>query len=140
MMEPTLDPPSDVAEAAAGLLKPRPLRRGSMSERYMKCGQPTCRCHEDPEARHGPYFSVSRVVEGQTRSRYLTGEQAELARQQIEAGQQFRQQVEQYWQACERWADAELEGAVATAEQRTAEKGGSRRPSRRTSAPRSKRS
>jgi predicted oxidoreductase len=104
----------------------------------MKCGQRSCRCQDDPEARHGPYLTVSRVVKGRTRSRYLTGEQAELARRQIEAGQQFRQQVEQYWRACERWADAELD-AAAGSDAQGAEKGGSSKSSTPTSSPRSRR-
>jgi len=139
-MDTTTDPPSEVVEAAAHLVEPTPLRRGSVTERFMKCGQSSCRCHEDPEARHGPYLTVSRVVKGRTRSRYLTGEQAELARRQIEAGQQFRQQVERYWRACERWADAELEGVAAAAEQTAAEKRGSSKSSTPTSSPRSRRS
>ena len=46
---------------------------------------------------------------GKTRSRYLSAEQAALARQQIEAGQAFRDQIEAYWRACEQWADMRLE-------------------------------
>jgi len=135
----TLVPPSGVSEAAAQLAKPRPMRRGSVSERFMKCGQRGCRCREDDQARHGPYFSVTRVVEGQTRSRYLTGEQAEVVRRQIEAGHEFRKHVEAYWQACEQWADVRLEAPEA-ASQEAAQKGGSKKPSARKSRPRSKRS
>ena len=133
-------PRSDVTEAAAQLAKPRPMRRGSVSERFMKCGQRGCRCREDDKARHGPYFSLTRVVEGQTRSRYLTGEQAEVARRQVEAGQQFRKQVEAYWQACERWADAQLDAPETASEAEAAKRGGSKKPSTPRSRPRSKRS
>jgi hypothetical protein len=116
----------------------RPMRRGSLSERYMKCGQLSCRCQQDPEGRHGPYFSLTRGAGGTTRSRYLSEAQAKLARVQIEAGQQFRKQVDEFWEACERWADAELEASEA-ASKLEAEKGGSKRPSRRKSSMRSKR-
>ena len=139
-MAETLVPPSDVVEAAARLARPKPMRRGSVSERLMKCGQAGCRCHEDPKARHGPYFSVTRGVGGQTRSRYLAAEQAELARRQVETGQMFRREVDRYWQACERWADAELDAAAAVPEAEAAKKGGSKKPSTRKSPPRSKRS
>lgn len=137
----SLVPPGDVLEAAGRLAKPRAMRRGSVSERFMKCGQSGCRCHEDPEARHGPYFSVTRVVEGQTRSRYLTAQQAEVAQRQVEAAQEFRQEIERCWQACERWADAELDAVGAAVEAEVApQKKGSKKPSRRKSSPRSKRS
>lgn len=131
--------PGVIRDLAAGLAGPRPMRRGSLSERSMKCGQKGCRCHQDPEARHGPYYSLTRVEGGKTRSRYLTAEQAALARQQIQAGQGFRTRLEAYWQACEQWADAELDAPEA-ASQEAAKKGASKRRSRPKSSPRSKHS
>ena len=82
------------------------MRRGSLSERTIKCSKPGCACAKDPKARHGPYFSLTRGVEGKTRSRFLTPEQAALARQQIEAGHEFRSQLETYWEGCEDWPTA----------------------------------
>lgn len=131
--------PVAVGQLAARLAESKPMRRGSVSERRMKCGQKGCRCQQDPQARHGPYYSLTRSEGGKTQSRYLSVEQAEVARQQVEAGQEFRQTVEAYWQACEQWADARLEAPEA-ASQEAAEKGGSKRPSRPRSSPRSKRS
>ena len=87
------------------------------------------------QARHGPYFSLTRVVGGRTRSRRLTAQQAERVRQQLAAGQEFRRQLEAYWQASETWAEAELE-QVAAAE--AAEKRGSKQRSTRNSPARSK--
>ncbi|MDA1267154.1 MAG: hypothetical protein O2816_18900 [Planctomycetota bacterium] len=121
---------SDEAHAlAAALAEAKPMRRGSVSERYMKCSKPGCRCAEHSEARHGPYYSWTRSVKGRTQSRYLSAEQAQLVHRQIQAGQRFRQQLEAYWQAAESWADAQLEASVATSE--GAEKGGSRERSAR---------
>jgi len=131
--------PTAVRELATELAKPRPMRRGSVSERFMKCGRKECRCQQDPQARHGPYYSLTRAEEGKTRSRYLTGEQAALAGQQVDAGQEFRKQVEAYWQACEHWADAQLEAPEA-ASQEAAKKGASKRRSKPRSSARSKRS
>lgn len=131
--------PAVVGQLAARLAEPKPMRRGSVSERSMKCGQKGCRCQQDPQARHGPYYSLTRAEGGKTRSRYLSAEQAELARRQVEAGQQFRQSVEGYWQACERWADTELDAPEA-ASREAAKKGGSKRHSKPRSSPRSKRS
>ncbi len=50
----------------------------------------------------------------------------------------FRKQVEAYWQACERWADAQLDSPEA-ASQEAAKKGGSKRRSTPRSSRRSKR-
>ena len=100
--------PAAVRDLAAALAKPAPMRRGSVSERWMKCGRKECRCQHDRQARHGPYYSLTRMEGGKTRSRYLSADQAARVRQQIEAGQAFRSRVEAYWQACEQWADAQL--------------------------------
>ena len=86
--------------------------------------------------RHGPYVSVVRVVKGKTQSRWVGSQQVSLLRRQVEAGQQFRRQIEAYWQACEQWADTELEAASPEA----AKKGASKRPSRPKSRPRSRHS
>jgi hypothetical protein len=105
----------------------------------MKCGRKQCRCREDPQARHGPYYSLTRAEGGKTQSRYLTAEQAAVAREQVETGQEFRRHVEAYWQACEQWADAQLDAPEA-APQEAVKKGASKRRSRPRLSPRSKRS
>jgi hypothetical protein len=127
--------PEAVSLLAEQLSRPRPLRRGSLGERYLKCGKPNCACATNEQARHGPYFSLTRVVGGRTRSRRLSAQQAERVRQQLAAGQEFRRQLEAYWQASETWAEAELE-QVAAAE--AAEKRGSKQRSTRNSPARSK--
>ncbi len=125
--------PKTVGTLAEELAEPRPMRRGSVSERVMKCGQKACRCQHDPAARHGPYHSLTRTTGGKTRSQYLTTEQAVLARAQLEAGQRFRQRVEAYWRACEEWSDAQLNGPEVAA-QGVAKKRGSKTPSTQKSS------
>src|SRR6266852_9302318 len=93
--------PSRVRQLADELTHPQPMRRGSLSERTIKCGKAGCACADDPKARHGPYFSLTQAVEGKTRSRFLTAPRAAVAQQQIAAGRQFREQVATYWAACE---------------------------------------
>jgi hypothetical protein len=78
-------------------------------------------------------------VGGKTRSRFLTEEQAAVARQQIATGREFRGHVDAYWEACEQWADAQLEPAPA-APPGEAEKKGSKRSLKPTSSRKSKRS
>jgi hypothetical protein len=131
-----LTPPPRVQALAATLSHPQPMRRGSLSERWTKCGKPGCPCATDPTARHGPYFSVTRAVQGQTMSRYVTPEEAVVVRRQIEAAHAFRKEVAAVWAACEAWADEELD-AAAPARPEGGEKGGSTRRSPRKLRPRS---
>jgi hypothetical protein len=128
---------TDVLTLAQRLADAKPMRRGSLSERYVKCGKPDCPCGDSEEARHGPYYSVSRVVNGRTQSRWLNAEEAEIVRGQVEVGQRFRKNVEAYWDACERWADDELE-TLAPASTEAAKKRASKRRLRRKSSRKSK--
>ena len=128
--------PAHVRSLAARLAEPCPMRRGSLSERYVKCNKPGCACGRDPQARHGPYHSLTRKVGGQTQSQWVPADQAGRIREQIAAGQQFRQQVEALWAACEQWA---ADQTLTTSSDGEVEKGGSRRRSRRRSRPKSKR-
>lgn len=128
---------SDEALQLAGLLaQPKPMRRGSLSERYVKCSKPGCPCGTDTNARHGPYFSLTRAVKGQTQSRLIRPDKVEVVRRQIDAGHEFRDQVEDYFEICEQRADEELEGtSTRTAE--AVKKGGSKRASKTKSVKRS---
>src|ERR1035437_8535677 len=117
--------PPCVRQIATDLADAKPMRRGSLSERTIKCSKPGCACAHDPKARHGPYYSLTHAVGGKTRSRFLTEEQADLVREQIDAGRKFRGRVDALWEACEQWADSRL--ADSSVSSREAKKGGSRR-------------
>src|SRR5260370_37336190 len=104
-----------VRQLATELAQPQPMRRGSVSERSMKCGKAGCACARDPKARHGPYQSLTQAVGGKTRSRFLNAEQAAMAQQHVAACRQFRQPVDTYWGALEGWAGARLDLPTAAA-------------------------
>jgi len=131
--------PKRVLELLREIAEPKPMRRGSLSVRYVKCHKPGCPCGTRPEARHGPYTSVVRTVRGQTQSQQAPAAKAEVLRRQVERGQRFRRYVEEYWHACEQWADEELRAPEAASIEK-AKKGGSKGRSRQRSSPRSKRS
>jgi len=114
------------------------MRRGSLSERTIKCGKPGCACAKDPQARHGPYHSLTHAIGGKTRSRFLTAEQADLVRQQIDTGREFLAAGWMPWEACETWADQQLADLADSSED--AKKGGSPRTSKTKSSRKSKRS
>lgn len=117
--------PDEVIALASEISRPQPMRRATLTKRFMKCNKPGCACTKDRAARHGPYYSLTQRVEGCTRTRYIQPEQVEQVERQIEDGKRFRQKIEAFWQACQRWADAEIAGETAAAQ--AAEKRGSRR-------------
>ena len=130
------DVPPRVRQLATDLADAKPMRRGSLSERTIKCSKPGCACAQDPKARHGPYYSFTHAVRGKTRSRFLTAEQADLVRQQIDTGRKFRGHVEALWEACEEWADNRL--AESSGSSGELKKGGSKRISKTNSSRKSK--
>jgi hypothetical protein len=40
--------------------------KGTVLERRMKCGQPSCGCHENPAKRHGPYWEWTYKAQAKT--------------------------------------------------------------------------
>jgi hypothetical protein len=40
--------------------------KGTVLQRSMKCGHPSCACHQDPSKRHGPYWEWTYKVQGKT--------------------------------------------------------------------------
>ena len=60
-----------------------PFRRGTVLRRFVRCGNPRCRCRAEPPQLHGPYFEWTRKVKGKTVSVRLSKEQAQLLDQWI---------------------------------------------------------
>lgn len=67
---------------------------GSVVERWMPCGKPTCRC-TDPEQRHGPYYQLSWKEGGKTVSRRLSPHHARLYQEWITNRRQLEQLIAQ---------------------------------------------
>jgi hypothetical protein len=130
------DVPPRVRQLATDLADAKPMRRGSLSERTIKCSKPGCACAQNPKARHGPYYSLTHAVGGKTRSRFLTAEEADLVQKQIDVGRQFRGHVDALWEACEEWADQQL--AESSGSSGELKKGGSKRASKTKSSRKSK--
>lgn len=126
------------ARVATQFAAPTPMRRGSVTERFVKCSRPGCPCRQSRAARHGPYVSWTRTVAGTTQTRLIPAAQVETVRRQIAAGREFRDATDLYWAACEHLADTELAQEVTADAER--EKGGSVRRSRRTLRGKSRRS
>lgn len=80
-------------QIAAEIAKLGPCLPGSLVERTTRCGSPRCRCHDDPDQRHGPYPSWIRKVGDRTITRTLSREQAELYRPLFDNSRRLRQLV-----------------------------------------------
>ena len=55
--------------------------RGSLLERFSKCGSPGCACHTDPARRHGPYWQWTAKIKGKTVTRAVGPDQLPRYRQ-----------------------------------------------------------
>jgi Family of unknown function (DUF6788) len=49
--------------------------QGSLQTRRLACGNPNCRCQQDPQLRHGPYHYWTRKQRGKTVGLKLTDEE-----------------------------------------------------------------
>ncbi len=62
-------------EQASQLARLGFLMRGSILERFSRCGTPGCACHADPPKLHGPYWQWTSKVKGKTVTRNLSEKQ-----------------------------------------------------------------
>jgi hypothetical protein len=56
---------------------------GTLHHRTKVCGKPTCRCANDPAARHGPYYEWGRMRHGKLVQSTVTPAQAKLLERAI---------------------------------------------------------
>ncbi len=62
---------------------------GSVSQRWLTCGTPSCACHADPKRRHGPYYQWTRKVNGRTEARMLDASLVRLYQEGIQNHQRL---------------------------------------------------
>ena len=53
------------------------VAQGTISKRTKVCGRPNCRCAQDPQARHGPYYEWTRLEKGRYVHSVISAEQSE---------------------------------------------------------------
>ena len=83
------------------------LCSGTLLKILMQCGKPACRCHEDPAARHGPYFRWGHMKAGKLVHRYVSPEQAIILRQAIANYRKVKKLMRAWEVETERLIDAE---------------------------------
>ena len=142
MMTTMPQPPQDL-QSLRDSLKSRlmslgDMRPGSLVERYRRCGKPSCHCAAKDSTGHGPSWSLTRPVHGKTVTKVIpTGPAVERTRTQIAEYKRFRMMVQQLVEVSEKLCDAQI-AASRSVSHDEAEKGGSRKRSKRRSSRRSK--
>jgi hypothetical protein len=114
------------------------MRPGSLVERYRRCGKPACHCASRDAAGHGPSWSLTRGVAGKTVTKIIPPTAVEQTRRQIDEYHRFRLLIREFVEVSEAVCDARLQGSGAASGLEAAQKGGSKRPSKRKSSPRLK--
>lgn len=71
------------------------LWQGSVNRRFITCGNPTCACQHDPDARHGPYTYWTTKKAGKTISRKLPPAEAELLSEWVENRRKLKEITDQ---------------------------------------------
>jgi hypothetical protein len=71
---------------------------GTLLTRTKVCGRPNCRCAEDVNARHGPYYEWTRRSEGRLLHHVISADQANLVKHAIQNHRAIERLLDQ-WEA-----------------------------------------
>lgn len=104
------------------------MRPGSLVERYITCGKPSCHCAQQGDRGHGPIWSLTREVAGKTVTKVIPSGAVEATRAQIAEYKRFRAMMKELVETSERLCEARLAEAKA-ASQEEVKKGASKRRS-----------
>ena len=83
------------------------LCSGSLLVRTKICGKPGCRCAQDPQARHGPYYEWGHMKGGRLVHRTVSTQQAAILRLAIENYRKVKKLLRSWEVETERLIDAE---------------------------------
>lgn len=72
------------------------LRPGSLSKQYNVCGNPKCRCKEDPPRKHGPYYQLSFTRKGRSRTKFIKKPQLSMVKDQLKNYKRLRTLVDRW--------------------------------------------
>lgn len=108
------------------------MRPGSLTERYRKCGKPSCRCARKGAPGHGPSYSLTHPVKGKTLTRIIPkGSAVERTRHQIAEFRRFRALVQELVAVSEQLCDLQLRPAEDAAPDEVKKNSSRRVPGRR---------
>lgn len=80
---------------------------GSIEVRRTRCGKSTCRCHADPDSRHGPYNVWTRKVSGRTVTKVLSEDELRDYRGWLDNSRRLRELVNELHQLTLQVVDAQ---------------------------------
>lgn len=83
------------------------LCSGTLAKRMKLCGKPSCRCAQDPTARHGPYYEWGHMHDGKLVHRTVTPEQAAILRLAINNYRKVRKLLRAWETQTERLIESE---------------------------------
>ena len=72
------------------------LRPGALSQQYNACGNPRCRCKEDPALRHGPFYQLSYTWRGKSTTRHVRKDDVTQVKQQLRNYRKLRKLVDRW--------------------------------------------
>ena len=103
-----------IAKIKSDLDRLSDLRPGSLSEQYNVCGNPNCRCKDDPPKKHGPYYQLSYTRKGRSSSKFVKKPHVSEVRKQLKNYARLRTLVD-------RWIERSSELCQLRIEQRELE-------------------
>jgi hypothetical protein len=86
------------------------LRPGSLSEQYNVCGNPNCRCKEDPSKRHGPYYQISFTRKGRSRTKFVKRPHLSDVKKQLKNYTRLRDLIDSWIELSSELCELRLEG------------------------------
>ena len=91
------------------------LRPGSLTERFRKCGKPSCHCAKQGARGHGPSFSLTHPVKGKTITHIIPpGPALDRTREQIAEYHRFRDLTRTLIDTSEQLCDLQLHSGEST--------------------------
>lgn len=87
---------AQIGRIKAALQRLGDLRPGSLSEQYNVCGNPNCRCKEDPAKRHGPYYQLSFTRKGRSGTKFVKKPQLKEVKKQLKNYARFRNLIDRW--------------------------------------------
>jgi hypothetical protein len=96
-----------IARIRAAINEMEYLSSGTLLRRMKVCGKPGCRCADNPDARHGPYYEWGHMKGGKLVHRMVTPEQAEILRRAIANYRNARKLMKDWEEITERLIDAQ---------------------------------
>jgi len=70
--------------------------QGTLLRQYKQCGKTNCRCHQDKQHWHGPYWIWTRKEKGKTITKTLSKNQAKMVKKSLEEMKKINRLVEKW--------------------------------------------